>query len=125
MEIQMLRESSVVRSAELSVVLHAGASLERYEQLMLDLVARGDPDLHRRATDAMQVLYADCASHRRLSVIRDELSSSHAEVLLSLLKANLLGAEGQRRLRDAVSRNQEISERLRAQIAHILSTRRA
>ena len=122
----MLQETCVERSAELAVVLHAGASLERYEKLMLDLVAcSGGSDLHWRATKAMEVFRGDCASHRTLSVVVDELSSSHAEVLVALMKADLLGELGKRRVRDAVQWNQKVSERLRALIGHLLSSRRA
>jgi hypothetical protein len=122
----MVYEYSMRRSAEMAATLHAAAALERYERLMLDLVARGGvADLHRRATEEIETVRRDCLELPGLGVLASELSISHAELLFAMLKADLLGAVGQRRLRDAVDRNQAVSQRLRAQITHMVSTSEA
>lgn len=121
---RMLYQLGIRRSAELAMTLHAAEALERYDRLMLDLVARGSvADLHRRATNEVETIRRDCGELPALSVAVSELSISHAELIFAMLKADLLGEAGQRRLRHAVDRNQGVSERLRAQFAHIVSTR--
>jgi hypothetical protein len=122
----MLHEFGLGRSAELAMAVHAADALERYERLMLDLVARGGgADLHRRATEEIEAIRKDCVEFPSLSVTVAELSISHAEVIFAMLKADLLGEVGRRRLCDTVQRNQAVSERLRALVAHIMSTRSA
>ena len=122
----MHHERASGRTAELAIASHAAAALDRYERLMLDLVARGGgAGLHRRATEEIESIRKDCASLPRLSLDAVELSISHAELIFSMLKADLLGETGERRLQVAVRRNQKVSEHMRVRVAHILSTRGA
>jgi hypothetical protein len=121
----MFHEFGFGRAAELGLALRAAAAVERYQRLMCELVARGSgAELHRRATNEIEAIRKDCVSLPGLSVAVVELSISHAELVFALLKADVLGELGQQCLRGAVERNQEISEGLCRQLAHIGSTRK-
>jgi hypothetical protein len=120
----MFPELGLGRAAEVGLALHASAALDRYQGLMSELIACGGAaSLHRRATDEIEALRKDCASLPGLSVAVVELSISHAELMILLLKADLLADLGDRCLRQAIERNQQVSDGLRGQIAHIVSRR--